>query len=159
MTRSIRILSLVLPSLALGATAAGAARGVLPRAHDANADRAAKIQVRRTGLGKILVDGSGNTLYLFTHDRRNQDTCVKINSCTGTWPMLKTSGKPVAGKGVKSSLLGMIRLAHGVKQVTYRGHPLYTYAFGGGPGDTSYAGTPEFGGTWDAVNAKARGVQ
>lgn len=155
-TRKIRILSLAVPSLALAACAAGVAQGAAPRAH---AVKATKVQLRSTGLGEVLVDGSGNTLYLFTHDKRNKDTCVKISGCTGTWPVLKAKGKPTAGKGVKSSLLGTITLAHGVKQVTYAGHPLYTYAFSAGPGDTSYVGTPEFGGDWDASNAAGHAVK
>ena len=156
MTRKIRILLSVISSLALAAGAAGSAHGANQRGHAANAQ---KLQLRNTGVGKILADGSGNTLYLFTHDKRNKDTCVKISGCTGTWPVLKTSGKPTAAKGVKSSLLGTITLAHGVKQVTYAGHPLYTYAFAAGPGDASYVGTPQFGGDWDAVNASGHAVK
>jgi predicted lipoprotein with Yx(FWY)xxD motif len=115
-----------------------------------------KIGLSRTDHGKILVNGSGFVVYAFTHDKKKKDTCVKIRDCTGTWPVLKTHGKPLAGKGVKASLLGTITLAHNVKQVTYAGHPLYMYAMAAGPGDTSYIGTPEFGGNWDAVNAAGK---
>jgi predicted lipoprotein with Yx(FWY)xxD motif len=155
-TRKIRIVALLVPVIAIAAVANAVAQGAVPAAHAASAT---KIQLRNTSFGKILVDGSGNTVYLFTHDKRNTDTCVKISGCTGTWPVLKTKGKPTAGKGVRSSLLGTITLAHGVKQVTYAGHPLYGYAFSAGPGDTSYVGTPEFGGNWDAVNASGHAVK
>jgi hypothetical protein len=40
-------------------------------------------------------------------------------------PPLMARGKPIAGRGLKSSLLGTIRRANGVRQVTYAGHPLY----------------------------------
>lgn len=156
MTRKIRIVPLLVPVIAIAALANAVAQGAVPAAH---ATSATKVQLRNTSFGKILVDGSGNTVYLFTHDKRNMDTCVKISGCTGTWPVLKTKGKPTAGKGLRSSLLGTITLAHGVKQVTYAGHPLYGYAFSAGPGDTSYVGTPEFGGNWDAVNASGHAVK
>jgi predicted lipoprotein with Yx(FWY)xxD motif len=117
---------------------------------------AQKIGLQSTSFGKILVDKAGDTLYMFTHDKKNKDTCVKISMCSGTWPALTTKGKPKVGDGVKAKLLGTITLAHGVKQVTYAGHPLYRYAVS--PKDPSYAGTPEFGGTWNALNAAGKGV-
>jgi predicted lipoprotein with Yx(FWY)xxD motif len=119
----------------------------------------AKFQLRQTSLGKVLVDKAGFTLYVFTHDSKNRDTCVKISGCTGTWPVIKTKGKPVAGRGVKASLLGTITLAHGVKQVTYAGHPLYGYVGDSGPGQTDYVGQSQFGGTWYAINANGKVVR
>jgi predicted lipoprotein with Yx(FWY)xxD motif len=136
--------------------AVAAAQGGTPTAQDA---RIAKVQVRTTGLGKVLVDGSGFTLYMFTRDTRNMDKCVKISMCTGTWPPYTTTGRPKAGTGVSASKLSTITLSGGRKQVTYAGHPLYGYAFASGPGDTSYVGTPEFGGTWDAINAAGHAVK
>jgi predicted lipoprotein with Yx(FWY)xxD motif len=138
------------------ALAVTVAQGGTPTAHVA---RVAKVQVRTTSLGKVLVDGSGFTLYMFTRDTRNRDTCVKISMCTGTWPPFTTTGKPRVGTGVSASKLSTITLSGGRKQVTYAGHALYGYAFASGPGDTSYAGTPEFGGTWEAINAAGHGVK
>ncbi len=119
----------------------------------------ATIELRGTSLGKVVAAHNGFTLYVFTHDRRNRDTCVKISGCTGTWPVLKTSGRPRLGRGLKSSLLGTITLPHGVKQVSYAGHPLYLYSGDTGPGQTDYVGTPEFGGTWYAINAAGKVVK
>jgi predicted lipoprotein with Yx(FWY)xxD motif len=89
---------------------------------------------------------------MFTHDRRNTDTCVHISGCAATWPPLYVSGSPSAGAGVKRSLLGTIAVGHR-RQVTYAGHPLYTYTGASGPGDASYAGVSLDGGKWDAVTA------
>jgi predicted lipoprotein with Yx(FWY)xxD motif len=111
------------------------------------------VKLSKTSLGKILVSSSGRTLYMFTRDARNKDRCAKISNCPSIWPALTVNGKPTAGPGVKASLLGTIRLAHGVKQVTYAGHPLYTYQGDTGPGQTSYVGVNQFGGNWYAVNA------
>ncbi len=61
--------------------------------------------------------------------------------------------------GIKRGLIGTIKLASGVKQVTYAGHPLYTYIGDSGPGDTSYVGFSQFGGTWFALNAAGHAVK
>jgi predicted lipoprotein with Yx(FWY)xxD motif len=139
----------VLATAASAAAVAGAADGA-PSAH---ASRVVKVQLRHTSLGKILVDASGFTLYRFTKDGRNKDACVKVSGCANTWPPLKTSGNPIAGPGVRASLLSTIRLPGGARQVTYAGHPLYGYASASERGETFYVGALQFGGTWFAVNA------
>ncbi|MFL5910899.1 MAG: hypothetical protein ACJ768_10065 [Gaiellaceae bacterium] len=83
----------------------------------------------------ILVDGSGRTLYLLTSDPKGTATCAALDPvCPATWPALATTGAPKAGPGVKASLLGTTTGAHGVTQVTYNGHPLYTFHGGNGAG-------------------------
>lgn len=47
------------------------------------------------------------------------------------WFPLRTTGRTIAGRGVNSRLLSTIGLAHGVRQVTYADHALYTYTGGG----------------------------
>ena len=115
------------------------------------------VELRKTKLGKILVNSAGSILYEFTSDHPKQDTCVKINECLTTWPALPVQGKPSAGAGVRASLLSSIELPEGSSQVTYAGHPLYIY--GAAPTLISYVGTKEFGGAWDAVNAKGHAVK
>jgi len=124
----------------------------------ASASRAHTVSVMSTNIGKILYGPSGLPLYLFTHDKRNKDTCVTISSCTGVWPLLTTSGMPTAGPGVKPSLLGTIKVGHRT-QVTYAGHPLYNYAQSNGSPGTGYVGTAEFGGAWDAVSPSGKAVR
>jgi predicted lipoprotein with Yx(FWY)xxD motif len=111
------------------------------------------VQLRNTSLGKILVDASGFTLYEFTRDARNTNSCVKVSKCSKVWPSLTVKGRPTAGAGVKSSLLSTITLPGGSKQVTYAGHPLYTYSESIERGETSYVGVKHFGGAWDALTA------
>lgn len=117
------------------------------------------IQVRSTALGKIVVNGRGRTAYEFTRDRRNRDSCATVPGCLAVWPPVTVKGNAVVGPGIKRSLLGTIKLAGGVKQVTYAGHPLYTYSADTGPGQTSYVGAPEFGGTWYAISAAGKTVR
>ncbi|HYB24596.1 MAG TPA: hypothetical protein VED41_12410 [Solirubrobacteraceae bacterium] len=124
----------------------------------AHASATAKVELRHTRLGSILTSASGLTLYEFTRDRAGEDSCVKIAQCAQAWPPLQASGKPIAGPGVKSSLLSTIRLANGTRQVTYAGHALYTYV-ADSPGSTSYVGAKAFGGYWYAVSASGHTVK
>ncbi len=169
MKRICIFLSLALAVAASASTVAGAQPGAwIARAGNsttqagpwtARASRATKVDLRRTRLGEILSTASGFTLYEFTRDRQNSDSCVKISGCSQTWPALQASGRPAAGAGVKASLLSTIRLPGGADQVTYAGHPLYLYSGDSGPGDTSYVGQSSFGGTWDAIDAGGRAVK
>jgi predicted lipoprotein with Yx(FWY)xxD motif len=146
-------------AFALGGPALAAATGAAPSsAATAAAARAPTVRLEQTSLGKILVDGSGATLYMFTRDRRNKDRCANVSGCLGIWPALTTTHKPVAGAGVRSSLLGTIKFHGDVRQVTYAGHPLYGYVLDFGPRSTFYVGTEEYGGRWNAVNAAGKAV-
>jgi len=107
----------------------------------------------------ILVNGRGRTLYAFTKDARNKDRCVTTAGCTGTWPTLTSHGKPHAGPGVKGSMLSTIKLSNGSHQVTYSGHPLYTYVGDSSAAETDYVGAQQFGGTWMAVNGAGKTVK
>ncbi len=125
----------------------------------AHSAHAAKVALRHTALGNILVTSSGFTLYEFTRDHAGADSCVHVSGCTETWPPLQTSAKPIAGPGVKASLLSTTRLPGGKTQATYAGHPLYTYSGDSGPGETYYVGQSLFGGRWYALNASGGAVR
>ena len=75
--------------------------------------------------GKILVNGSGKALYLFTKETGPAADCY--GDCAVAWPPYLTSGKPVAGKGLDKKRIGTTQRTDGTRQVTYRGHPLYFY--------------------------------
>ena len=108
----------------------------------------AHVKLHRTGLGKLVTNGSGFTAYMFTRDGHDKNRCVKIKFCSSTWPAVSTHGKPIAGPGIKQSLLGETKLPNGRSQVTYAGHPLYTYAADSAAGDTSGEGSNGFGAKW-----------
>jgi predicted lipoprotein with Yx(FWY)xxD motif len=124
----------------------------------AAASASTKVQLRHTSAGTILTDGHGFTLYMFTRDARNRDRCVTISGCRSVWPLAVLKGSAVAGSGVRRSLLGSIKVG-GSRQVTYAGHPLYTYIGDSGPGSTGYIGFQEFGGTWYALSASGKAVR
>jgi predicted lipoprotein with Yx(FWY)xxD motif len=136
----------------LAATIAVLGAAVVAIASASAAGAPAKVSLRTTSLGMILVNGRGHTLYAFTKDGKNKDRCVTTSGCTSTWPVMTGTGKPTAGRGVKSSKLSTIKLSNGSHQVTYAGHPLYTYVADSSAGETDYVGARQFGGTWLAVN-------
>lgn len=131
----------------------------LPAALAASRSGGTKINLENTKKsGKILAAPNGWTIYAFTKDSPNKDACQNISGCLKAWPPVYTTGKPVAGTGVKQSLLGTITLKNGKKQVTYNGHALYLYKFDGGAHQTFYINFFQFGGNWPALNAAGKEV-
>jgi predicted lipoprotein with Yx(FWY)xxD motif len=126
------------------AAAASLAAGAF--ASSSSTDLAATVSTGKSSLGRILVDGTGRTLYLFEKDRRGRSACS--GTCAAYWPPLLTHGKLTAGRGVRASLLGTIRRANGSTQVTYAGHPLYRYLPDTKPGQTAGQGSHIFGAGW-----------
>jgi predicted lipoprotein with Yx(FWY)xxD motif len=146
----------VLTTAAVLAVAAASA-GSIAAAHGTaqTASGGSTVMLANTKLGKILVSRSGATLYLFTRDHGN-DTCLRVSGCAAVWPPFTTKGRPVAGTGVRANLLGTITIGNGNRQVTYAGHPLYTYA--AEPKGIDYVGANASGGDWEAVSAAGKAV-
>jgi predicted lipoprotein with Yx(FWY)xxD motif len=147
------VLALAFAGSAAALTAAVPSSGAAQAAH-----RGATVKLEQTGLGDVLVNGSGHTLYMFTRDRHDRDSCAKVPGCLETWPALTTTSTPVAGANVRASLLGTIELNGRVRQVTYAGHPLYTYALDFVRRSTFNIGADEYGGSWYAITAAGEAV-
>ena len=130
----------------------------LPAASAATRSNGTQINLHGSRLGKILVTSRGLTIYVFTADTKNHDNCQSRAHCTGTWAPVLTRGRPVAGSGVHQSLLGTTMLRNGTLQVTYNGHPLYTYIGDTQKHETTYVNFPEYGGKWRAINAAGKEV-
>jgi predicted lipoprotein with Yx(FWY)xxD motif len=141
-------IAIVMALLLVGVGTALAASGSAPRA--------ATVATAPSGLGRILVDGRGRTLYLFEKDRRGMSACSGL--CTAYWPPLLTNGKSLASKGAKRSLLASIRRADGSRQVTYAGHPLYFFSGDTKGGQTNGEGLTDFGAPWDVVSPAGKGI-
>jgi predicted lipoprotein with Yx(FWY)xxD motif len=116
-----------------------------------------RVSAASSSLGRIIVDGRGRTLYLFEKDKRGHSACS--GACAMYWPPVITHGKPIAGRGVKTSLLGTIRRANGVRQVTYAGHPLYRYLLDTKSGQTNGEGLQDFGAGWDALSPAGKKIE
>jgi predicted lipoprotein with Yx(FWY)xxD motif len=109
------------------------------------------VKVAKTSAGQVLTDSAGYTLYVLTADGHDRSTCATESGCTGVWPLATVSGKPVAGTGVNSSLLGVITV-DGKHELTYDGHPLYTFVGDSAPGQVKGIGIHSFGGVWYAIS-------
>ncbi len=112
------------------------------------------------GLGRILADGGGRTLYLYTPDHQGPSVCVRV--CATAWPPLllpRGVTRPRAGHGISAALLGTVRRPGGALQVTYNKWPLYLYRDDDAPGQAT--GQAEAMGLWYVVSvtgAVDRGV-
>jgi predicted lipoprotein with Yx(FWY)xxD motif len=115
-----------------------------------------RVNVAKTHLGKILVDSKGITLYDFPPDRGKTSVCY--GACAALWPPLITHGKPVAGHGIRKSLLGTTKRQDGKLQVTYGGHPLYYFVTDRKSGQTTGQGLNQFGGPWWVISPTGKEI-
>lgn len=109
-----------------------------------------------SGLGTVLVDSEGFTVYEFAKDKGPTSSCY--GTCEEGWPPLTTEGKPTAGEGAMSSQLGTTKRKDGTLQVTYAGHPLYTFVEDESPGEANGNGSDAFGGKWSALDESGSAV-
>jgi len=107
--------------------------------------------------GQILVDGNGKTLYLFEADTSTQSTCS--GGCAQAWPPVTTNGAPKAAGGASASLLGTTARSDGTTQVTFGGHPLYSFTGDTKPGDTNGEGSTAFGAGWDVLTPTGEKIE
>lgn len=109
-----------------------------------------------SGYGKILQDGKGHTIYLFTKEKSSKSECY--GACADAWPPVTTKGTAFAGKGVTASKLGTTKRDGGGTQVTYNGHPLYYYVGETEADQVLCQAVSEFGGLWYIVNKRGKAI-
>jgi predicted lipoprotein with Yx(FWY)xxD motif len=103
-----------------------------------------------TGLGTILVDGTGLTVYDFANDTGSTSTCS--GGCAAIWrPVAAPDPLPASLAGVPAEL-GQTARTDGTEQLTVAGHPVYTYQGDDAPGQTNGNGITLNGGLWTAVS-------
>jgi predicted lipoprotein with Yx(FWY)xxD motif len=107
--------------------------------------------------GSVLVNSDGKPLYVFSLDTGGTSACT--GDCTSEWIPLASQGTPAAGEGVDATKLGTITRDDGSMQVTYNGHPLYTFADDTGSGDAGGQGMEDNGGTWSLISPTGDMVQ
>jgi predicted lipoprotein with Yx(FWY)xxD motif len=133
--------------------------GLAPSSAPASVARAAgsALTLRHTGLGTILTTGKGFTVYAFEADKGTMSACTA--ACAVAWPPVTVRGDRimVAG-GATMSLVAQTTRAGGVHQLTYAGHPLYTFTGDTSAGSTSGQGSEAFGARWDALTAAGQEV-
>jgi predicted lipoprotein with Yx(FWY)xxD motif len=136
-------------TLALATALAGTARGI-------PSGGGTVVKVASTPLGRILVDSRGITLYDFPKDKGIVSSCY--GACAPLWPPLLTTGKPVAGPGVKPALLGTTRRSDGKLEVTYNGHPLHYFVTDRKPGQTTGQGVNQVGAPWWVISTDGKEI-
>jgi predicted lipoprotein with Yx(FWY)xxD motif len=107
-----------------------------------------RVKVVNSDFGRVIADAKGEAFYLFDKESSKKPRCY--GACAQVWPPVLTKGKPMAGSGVKQSLLGTAKRSNGKLQVTYAGHPLYYYV-DDSPGTILCHDVAEFGGLWLVV--------
>ena len=114
-----------------------------------------------SGVGKVVVDGTGRTVYILTSSSTKNVPCTDASGCTKLWPDLPLpsgASAATAGMGINASLLGTMKLSDGETYPTYHGWLMYEYSGDSGPGQAKGQGIKSFGGTWYVLNASGNPV-
>jgi predicted lipoprotein with Yx(FWY)xxD motif len=98
------------------------------------------------GGAMVLTTAHGFTVYWFVPDTPTRSSCDGI--CAGYWPPV--TGTPTPGPGIPGKL-GAIKRSDGTTQVTYNGHPLYTYVGDTAPGQALGNNLNLNGGLWHEI--------
>jgi predicted lipoprotein with Yx(FWY)xxD motif len=155
--RPTRTLALAITLTAVAAVLVAAAQADTSSQSHARAATGAQVALRKTTLGTVLVDSRGRTLYLFEKDTNAMSRLPAAG--VSYWPPLTSHGTPHAGKGVNQSMLGLTATRNGVRQVTYAGHPLYTFVGDKQAGQTTGEGLNNFGAGWYVLAANGKKVE
>lgn len=130
----MRLIPIALAAAVLAATASAASGGSV-------------VKVEKTKLGTIVATPKGRALYMWRADKARTSACY--GQCATYWPpLLTSSARPRGGAGIQASLLGTTRRKDGKLQVTYAGHPLYTFAGDSAAGQANGEGSNGFGAKW-----------
>lgn len=109
------------------------------------------VHAEETGLGSILVDPDGFTLYVFDVDAEGESSCY--DACATTWPPV--SADTAISPDLEASIFGTSTRTDGSEQLTVNGMPLYRYAPDFAAGDTNGQG---FNGVWWVVDGDGNEV-
>jgi predicted lipoprotein with Yx(FWY)xxD motif len=114
------------------------------------------IALADSSLGKIIVDGEGKTLYMFTPDEGGTPTCY--DDCAAAWPALTAddAAAVTAGAGLDASKISVVDRTDGGKQVKYGDWPLYFFAKDAAAGDVNGQGV---GDKWYVVGADGEPIK
>jgi predicted lipoprotein with Yx(FWY)xxD motif len=129
----------------LGVAVAGAGTPA-PAAPSTSTGTAAGLKTTTIGGTTILTNAKGFTLYSFAPDTPAASKCY--GSCAAYWPPV--TGTAPASTGLPGTV-GTITRTGGARQLTYNGHPLYTYIGDSAPGQANGNNLNLNGGLWHEV--------
>jgi predicted lipoprotein with Yx(FWY)xxD motif len=95
----------------------------------------------------VLTNAKGFTLYSFAPDSSTKSVCN--GACASSWPPAKAPANAAAVKAPFAT----IKRTGGSTQLTFHGHPLYTFVGDKAPGQASGNGVNAFGGLWHEAPA------
>ena len=104
------------------------------------------IKTGKVGGVTVLTNAKGLTVYTFAADSPGKSNCY--GDCASYWPPV--TGSPSHAPGVPGTFGTAVR-TDGSKQVTWNGHPIYTYVGDSGPGQAHGNNLNLNGGLWKEI--------
>jgi predicted lipoprotein with Yx(FWY)xxD motif len=114
------------------------------------------LSVANSRYGKIIVDGSGRTLYLFDLEQGPKPLCD--GACAAAWPPLLAAGAMASAAELDQALITTAARKDGASQIVYNGHPLYYYAGDRAAGEIKCQAVVEFGGGWYVIDTRGNKI-
>jgi predicted lipoprotein with Yx(FWY)xxD motif len=140
------------PSSSSAAAAPSAAASAPSASASASAAAAAAgLKTAKVGSVTVLTNAKGFTLYSFAPDTSTTSKCN--GPCATSWPPVK----PATTSAVKSPF-ATIKRSDGSTQLTFLGHPLYTFVGDKSTGQATGNGVNAFGGVWHEAPANGGAV-
>ncbi|MFD4194823.1 hypothetical protein [Amycolatopsis thermoflava] len=101
-----------------------------------------------SGLGDVVADSQGRTLYRFDLDSASPPATNCAGACATLWPPAAAGAAPPTTDGIDGGLAGVLVRPDGVRQLTLGGWPLYRYVNDTAPGQVNGQGVD---GTWFVI--------
>jgi predicted lipoprotein with Yx(FWY)xxD motif len=139
---------LAVAALVLLGVGVAAATPPAPAPAGPSAGAAAGLKTTTIGGKVVLTNAKGFTVYSFAPDTPTKSKCY--GGCAAYWPPV--TGTTTAGSGLPGKV-GTITRSDGSHQLTYNGHPLYTYIGDSAPGQARGNNLNLNGGLWHEVPA------
>jgi predicted lipoprotein with Yx(FWY)xxD motif len=128
-------------------TSASVSGASTPSAATSAAAAASGLKTAKVGGVTVLTNAKGFTLYSFAPDTSTKSACN--GACATSWPPVMA---PANASAVKAPF-ATIKRSGGSTQVTFHGHPLYTFVGDTSPGQAKGNGVDAFGGLWHEAPA------
>jgi predicted lipoprotein with Yx(FWY)xxD motif len=148
---ALRRASIVVCAVALAVTVSGLLDSGVASAHGNRSKATVKV-VKVKGLGKVLADTQGRTVYTLTDGDGAAVACT--GACLSAWPPLELASGATLEAGKRVTKLDTD--ANG--QVTHDGLPLYLFSGDSKAHEANGEGIASFGGTWHVVEVAHRGA-
>ena len=150
--RRLRMLLVLPAAAAAAAVVAACGSSGTPAGTSASggssAHAAATVGLKTAQVGgvTVLTNAKGFTLYTFAPDTSTTSKCN--GACATNWPPVN----PGTASGVTGAF-ATIKRSDGSTQLTFHGHPLYTFVLDKSPGQAKGNGVNAFGGLWHEAPA------